>query len=308
MTYLVMETHTAYAVLLDENGRFLKAANLRYQVGDTVENIVELRQPAPRHTVWKKSLTGLAGLAACLCLAFFGWYQPNFTPYGTLRVQINPDVALTLSRTERVLEVEGLNADGRVLVEGYDYHGKDRDTAAAELVARAIDMGYLSGGETVAISVTSADADWQTQEEEELRSALAERYGETIVIQVGGFQTSQPEPAEEVVIPIPADTPTPSPTPSPTPIPTPIPTPPAQTAVPSPVQTPSPTPAPEPLPIYDDTDYGPGSDGVTDYGGTDDGPDYEDITDYDDWDGGNDDTDDGDDGDDDDSGDDEDDD
>ena len=37
MTYLVMETHMAYAVLLDENGRFLKAANLRYQVGDTVE-------------------------------------------------------------------------------------------------------------------------------------------------------------------------------------------------------------------------------------------------------------------------------
>ena len=80
MTYLVMETHMAYAVLLDENGRFLKAANLRYQVGDTVENIVELRQPAPRHTVWKKSLTGLAGLAACLCLAFFGWWWAPSSP------------------------------------------------------------------------------------------------------------------------------------------------------------------------------------------------------------------------------------
>ena len=30
MSYLVMETHPAYAVLLDEEGRFLKAANLRY--------------------------------------------------------------------------------------------------------------------------------------------------------------------------------------------------------------------------------------------------------------------------------------
>ena len=37
MKYLVMETHPAYAVMLDENGRFLKAANLRYQVGETVE-------------------------------------------------------------------------------------------------------------------------------------------------------------------------------------------------------------------------------------------------------------------------------
>ena len=41
-----METHPAYAVVLDEEGRFLKAANLRYQVGDTVQEIVEL-QTAP---------------------------------------------------------------------------------------------------------------------------------------------------------------------------------------------------------------------------------------------------------------------
>ena len=30
MQYLVLETHPAYAVLLDEEGRFLKAANLHY--------------------------------------------------------------------------------------------------------------------------------------------------------------------------------------------------------------------------------------------------------------------------------------
>ena len=34
MNYLVMEVHPAYAVVLDEEGRFLKAANLRYQVGE----------------------------------------------------------------------------------------------------------------------------------------------------------------------------------------------------------------------------------------------------------------------------------
>ena len=36
MKYLVMEVRPAYAVVLDEEGRFLKAANLHYQVGDTV--------------------------------------------------------------------------------------------------------------------------------------------------------------------------------------------------------------------------------------------------------------------------------
>ena len=65
MKYLVMETHPAYAVVLDEEGRFLKAANLHYQVGDTVQTIVELRQAKPRSPALWKPLSGLAAAAAC---------------------------------------------------------------------------------------------------------------------------------------------------------------------------------------------------------------------------------------------------
>lgn len=246
-----MEVHPAYAVVLDEEGRFLKAANLRYQVGDTVRDIVELRRPKEKRPALWKPLSGVAGLAACLCIVFFGYYQPNFTPYGALRIQINPDVELTLSRTDRVLELEGLNADGQVLIEGYDYGGKDREDVTEELVERAIGLGYLSDGETVSITVTSSDADWQAREEQAAREDLEERYGETIVIQIG--PAPEEPPATEVVIPVapPAAKPDPEPTPEP--------------AVP---------PADQ-----DDTDYGPGSDGTTGYQDTDYGPEADGITD-----------------------------
>ena len=210
MNYLVMEVHPAYAVVLDEEGRFLKAANLRYQVGDTVRDIVELRRPKEKRPALWKPLSGVAGLAACLCIVFFGYYQPNFVPYGALRIQINPDVELTLSRTDRVLELEGLNADGQILIEGYDYGGKDREDVTEELVERAIDMGYLSDGETVSITVTSSDADWQAREEQEAREALEERYGEAIVIRIGS--APEEEPANQVVIPV-------APEPEPEPVP-----------------------------------------------------------------------------------------
>ena len=210
MNYLVMEVHPAYAVVLDEEGRFLKAANLRYQVGDTVRDIVELRRPKEKRPALWKPLSGVVGLAACLCLVFFGYYQPNFTPYGALRIQINPDVELTLSRTDRVLELEGLNEDGQSLIAGYEYSGKDREDVTGELVERAIDMGYLSGGETVSITVTSADADWQAREEQEAREALEERYGEAIVIRIGS--APEEEPANQVVIPV-------APEPEPEPVP-----------------------------------------------------------------------------------------
>ena len=269
MKYLVMETHPAYAVVLDEDGRFLKAANLRYQVGDTVQDIVELRTPQKKVVPAWKPLSGLAAAAACLCLVFFGWYQPNYTAYGTLRIQINPDVEMTVSRTDRVLDLEGLNADGEDLIEEYDYQGKDRETAANELVERAIDMGYLSDGETVSVTVSSTDADWQAREEAQVRAQLEARYGETIVIRLGSDPAPEVTPPQsdppEIVIPV---------------------TPPA---------------AAEDATDYGDTDYGPNADGATDYADaasnadTDYGPYTDGVTDYEDRDDGSDDGDDDDD-------------
>ena len=287
MSYLVMETHPAYAVLLDEEGRFLKAANLRYQVGDTVQDIVELQPPKAKSPALWKPLSGLAGLAACLSLIFFGYYQPNYTAYGTLRIQINPDVEMTVSRTDRVLGLEGLNEDGEALIAGYAYQGKDRETAAGELVERAIDMGYLSDGETVSITVTSADADWQAREEQEAREDLEERYGQTIVIQIGPLE--EEPPATEIVIPV--TPPTPEPTPEPSPEPT------APPAVPDSTDYGT---SGDGVTDYQDTDYGPYADGVTDYTDTG-GETYSDgVTDYearddDDWDDSRDDGDDDDD-------------
>ena len=271
MKYLVMETHPAYAVVLDEEGRFRKAANLRYQVGDTVEDIIELRQtPEKRRAVWKPAM-GLVGAAACLCAVFFGYYQPNFTAYGTLRIQINPDVEMTISRTERVLALEGLNADGADLIEGYEYQGKTRDTATDELVERAIDMGYLSDGDTITITVDSADETWRVREEAQVQEQLEDRYGESVVIELTPPQQETPS--------TPASTPTPEP--------------PVEVVVPVAPQTPAVSQGDtdygtgsEGVTDYEDTDYGPDADGVTDYEDTDYGPNADGVTDYEDTDYG----------------------
>ena len=209
MKYLVMETHPAYAVLLDEEGRFVRAANFRYQVGQKVEDAVLLREPAGKRD-WVKPVSGAVAAAACLALTiagYFGYYAPNFTAYGTLRMEINPSVQMTLSETGRVLDLDGLNADGETLAEGYDYRGKNRDQAAEELVERAIDMGFLSNGDTVSISVSSRDSRWQDEAETETRDALEAAYGEWIVIRLDSDPLPEEKPVEpepeEIVIPIP---------------------------------------------------------------------------------------------------------
>ena len=266
MKYLVMETHPAYAVLLDESGRFLKAANLHYQVGDTVQDIIELRPPQTRRRSFGRPLAGIAGLAACLCLAFFGYYQPNFMAYGTLRIQINPDVEMTVSRTERVLGLTGLNGDGQELIAGYSYQGKTREMATDELVERAIEMGYLSDGDTISITVSSSDTQWQAREEEQIQTQLEERYGETIVIQIsaGDAAEQQPDPGQEqteVVVPV-------------------------APQVPASGGSPGQSFDTDAGAAHDDTDYGPNADGVTDYTDTDYGPNADGVTDYTDTDYG----------------------
>ena len=269
MKYLVMETHPAYAVVLDERGRFLKTANLHYQVGQTVQDVVELRLPPARRPVWLRAAVAAAALAACLCLGFFGYYRPNFTPYGTLRIQINPDVEMTLSRSGRVLDLKGLNADGAALVSGFAYQGMDREDAASELVARAIVMGYLTDGGTVSVSVASEDADWQAHEAEEIWEELDEHYGSTIRIRMG--EAAPDDVPQQAAQSTPAQTPAQS-------------APPASNTAP-PVQLPDdydPTGSDAPRDDDDWYDDPTGSDAPYD---SDDWDDDDDDDDDDDWDG-----------------------
>lgn len=213
MNYLVLETHPAYVVVLDEQGRFLKAANQNYQVGQQLGQIIPFRQPKPEISWVKKSMASLAGLAACLCLVlggYFGYYQPNFTAYGSLLVEINPQVELTLSQTHRVLDLGAQNEDGQVLIEGYDYQNKDGDTVVEELVARAMEVGFLSNGESVTLTVQGQDADWNRQQEDSARSALESRYGDAITIYLSGEQ-----PEQEVILPLPTPSQTTSSSPAP---------------------------------------------------------------------------------------------
>ena len=54
MKYMVMECHLTYAVVLSEDGRFLKAANLHYEPGQVVTDLVEMEIPESRRDEKRK--------------------------------------------------------------------------------------------------------------------------------------------------------------------------------------------------------------------------------------------------------------
>ena len=178
MTYLVMECGLSYAVVLDSEGRFLTVPNLGYQVGQTLEQ-VEL--PAPCRTR-RRGLPRWAAAAACVGLVLLGSWQVWRTPVGTVRMQINPDVRMSVNRFERVVALEGLNADGRTLIEGCRTYGRAAGAVSDLLADRAVELGYLESGGTITLTVDAARESWRTALEEQLLQGLDAHLEEVQVV------------------------------------------------------------------------------------------------------------------------------
>lgn len=208
MSYLVMECHPAYVIVLDDQGRFLKAANLHYEVGQTLEQVVLMEEKPKRKRRWAP----LAAAAACLCLMVLsGWRM--MTPVGTVRMQINPDVMISVNRWNYAVGLRGLNEDGEILAENVDYLGKKVDLLSDELADRAVELGYLSDGGRITLTVDSADEKWKVAAEELLVLELEVHFQQKVVVAVTLPETPDAPPAGEEppvisagqVITIPAD-------------------------------------------------------------------------------------------------------
>lgn len=249
MKYMVMECHTGYAVLLDEEGRFWKAADLHYEVGQTVENPLLMKQPQPsgRRRITRLVSSTVAAAAACLFLIFgFSYYQNYLRIYSSIYLSINPEVQMDLNRYGNVVRLTGTNEDGAKLLEGYNGRGKDKLTVADELIDRAIEMGFLSEGGQVSFFIDSPEDALFQEYGTELRTEINEHLDGriTITIEIVNYQNT-PETESST----------------------------SESSV-------SETAAPQSTaPSGGDTDYVPADDTEDDYGDTDYGPENDDDAD-----------------------------
>lgn len=186
MTYLVMECHPGYAVVLDQTGRFLKVANLNYQVGETVSFVIECTAEEDPITIKslrrRRMLLSAASLAACFFLAVLGTWHVCLTPYGAVRIQINPDLKLTVNRLDYVISADGLNDDGLRLLDGYQFRGQKLEQASGELADRAMEMGYLKEGGQIFLTLESSHENWIAKTEERLLTELESHLNDTIAV------------------------------------------------------------------------------------------------------------------------------
>ncbi len=198
MKYIIMECHTSYAVLLDEEGRFCKAANCGYQVGQTVEIPVLMRDPGMGKRIRLRAVMGIAAAAACFLLAFTGYCRDYLVRDTFICLTINPSVRMELNRKGQVIHVAGVNEDGRKLLEGYRQASKDRLVVTKELIGRAMDMGYLSAGGKIVLDIDAPDEAVFRKYGVELRAGLEEYLDEVLEVEIKIFRYDHE--AEEIPV------------------------------------------------------------------------------------------------------------
>lgn len=209
MKYMVMECHPGYAVVMDNAGRFLKVANMHYEVGQTVSSVLEMNIPdASRKTKMihlRKRWISAVSIAACLCIIVLGGWRFLMSPYGSVRMQINPDVQMTVNCLDYVIGLDGINDDGDVLIEDYSYRGKKVDLVSDELADRAVEMGYLKEGGIIHIIVESKHERWRTETEKRIVIELEEHIKGSITVTPNSSDASDERTSPDqnsIIIPI----------------------------------------------------------------------------------------------------------
>ena len=218
MKYIVLERHPGYVVVLDEEGRFLKAADRQYQVGQQLDAILPMHPPRRRgRTVLFPALAA----AACLVLLALSAVRMAQMPYASVYMTINPQVRIDVNRRDTVLTVEGTNPDGEALTEGYEGRGKALEQVMDELTDRAVEMGWLHPGGQITLTLDAKNEEWVAAHSDSLPAHLNEYLDETlqVTIRVDGGETGGQEAAIPVgppstAVPTAAPTATPAPTPA----------------------------------------------------------------------------------------------
>lgn len=138
MKAVIAEIDKKQMIVITDKGDFLK---VKRQMSAAIGDEIELK-PKMAHLTYRK----LAGMAACVLMCIFlstGVYA-YYTPYSYVSVDINPSIALSLNRFERVISVNPLNEDAVTLLKDTkNLKNQDINDALSEIIKSASEKGYI---------------------------------------------------------------------------------------------------------------------------------------------------------------------
>ena len=79
---------------------------------------------------------------------------------------------MSVSYMDRVVGLEGVNEDGKQLIDQVSYKGSNSEYMTELLVERAMEMGYLSEGGSVYVAASGGSERWKEKRADAIRTGL----------------------------------------------------------------------------------------------------------------------------------------
>lgn len=143
-TGVVFEIKGKHAIVMTDKGDFIKVyAENSWEKGSIV-NIIS------NNLIYKQ-----ISAAACFILVMFLAGYSFLKPSSYIEININPDIEFTLNRYSKIIKVNGLNKDGRMILENLNLWGKNIDNGIEILYDRMNSEGILTDDKNLNIIVIS---------------------------------------------------------------------------------------------------------------------------------------------------------
>ena len=153
-----MERHEGYVILMDEESRFVNAANLNYMVGQTVTDPVLMINDNKNTPRISFIITRVAAAAACVALLSsvgISYYSKNFKTASTVLISSETGIKMGVNKKGKVIYLTSSTDSGKQILKEYSGKGKDKLTVANEILEIEIEKGIIESSDTVDVYISA---------------------------------------------------------------------------------------------------------------------------------------------------------
>lgn len=172
---VVMEIKDDYVVVMKDDSTMVKVKNKdEAKVGDVVvffeDNIYEIK--SSKHNKFNKVFFPLIAVAAVLIvLVFFMVNNNKDTSYALMSLDVNPSVQIELDKNKKIINIEGLNNDGKQLNLG-TLKGMNLESGINQIKIILENQKYPVNNDNAIVGFTFLEEQEDIQYEEDIKNIV----------------------------------------------------------------------------------------------------------------------------------------
>lgn len=177
-----MEVNDKNAIIMKSNGEFVKIrTNKQLKVGDEIDSSLFDKRIVFSNVfnISKVMIMRITSVAAALVLIFgmaYGAYSYNM-PYSYISIDINPSIEIIANRFDRIIALEGIDDDGKVIAGLSTYKHVLINEGIQNIINSAVQEGYINKekNNTVFMTLSSKNQNKIDQLDKILETAVSEQ-------------------------------------------------------------------------------------------------------------------------------------